>query len=82
MSLKAGATNWLAWAGFALAVAGIIYQSGGVTQRIADNDKRITRLEVMAQEVNSVNIRLARIEAKLEFLAEQTASKGTRSVGN
>jgi hypothetical protein len=69
--------GWLPYAGFALAVCGMIYQAGGLAGRVDRNAERIAVLEARIEEARSkqdaMNERGARIETKLDYL---TTSKG------
>lgn len=72
--------NWLPYAGLIVTIGGIVYTSGQLTNKVQSNTDRITRLEasdtVRSDAVNSTNVRLARIEAKLEILlAEKDRAK-------
>ena len=64
--------NWLPYLGLIVAVASIVYQSGQITSEIDQNTARIAKLEASDQvrldAVNSTNVRLARIEAKLDYI--------------
>lgn len=66
--------NWLPYAGFMLAVGGIIYQSGQLTGDVRRNTERITKLEAVqgaaGTDINAINVRTARIEAKLDAMRE------------
>lgn len=63
--------TWIPYAGLMLAVAGIIYQSGQLTGDVRRNTERITKIEATlssnAQDINSMNLRTVRIEAKLDL---------------
>lgn len=72
MTNRPSPNNWIPYAGFLLAVAGIVYQSGQLTGDVQSNTERIAKLEaaVMSNstDVNAINVRTARIEAKLDLL--------------
>lgn len=75
--------NWLPYAGLIVTIAGIIYTSGQLTNKVQSNTDRIAKLEVSdtvrSDSVNSTNVRLARIETKLELLlAEQERQRGDK----
>lgn len=71
--------NWLPYLGLIASVAGIVYTSGQLTNKVQSNTDRIARLEasdgVRSDAVNSTNVRLARIEAKLEILLAEKDAK-------
>jgi len=66
---------WLPYAGFALAIAGVIYQGGIQSNMISQNTARIVALELAqkqsADAINNMNLRGERSAAKLDFLVEQ-----------
>lgn len=65
------AQSLIPWAGLFLAVAGIIYQAGGITSSIDRLNERTSKLEsgdeARSAAINSINVRTARIEAKLDY---------------
>lgn len=67
--------SWIPYAGLLLAVAGIVYQSGQLTGDVRRNTERIGALEAAlsarAVDINTINVRTARIEAKVDLLVPQ-----------
>ena len=65
--------NWVPWAGLFMAVAGIIYQAGGITSSITRLNERTTKLEstdqLRSDAINNIDVRTARIEAKLDYFS-------------
>jgi hypothetical protein len=68
-----------------LAIAGIIYQGGVVTNRVQTTVDRVTKLEVentaRSTELRDLNLRGVRNEAKLDFLVQQAAAQEQRRTG-
>lgn len=73
---------WLPYAGFALTLAGIIYQGGILKSNVDQSLIRIAALEAAAKAESSklegMNIRGERNEAKLDFLVEEAQRDGKR----
>ncbi|MFS0736920.1 hypothetical protein ABC347_07710 [Sphingomonas sp. 1P06PA] len=71
--------EWVPWAGLFLAVAGIVYQGGQITGEVNRSTERISKLEASEEArtdaISAMNVRTARIEAKLDFLMEQRKPK-------
>lgn len=67
--------SWIPYAGFMLAVAGIVYQSGQLTGDVRSNTERIAKLEASlannSTDINAINVRSARIEAKLDLIVPE-----------
>lgn len=66
--------NWVPYAGLMLAVAGIIYQGGVLSNSVQRNTERIVVLESNDASrdaaVGTIDRRTAAIEAKLDLLLE------------
>lgn len=72
-------TPWPAYIGLMMSVGTLIFQAGVLGNRITSNTDRIVKLEASelqrqaldearADKVNAIDVRTARIEAKLDFL--------------
>lgn len=74
--------GWLPYAGFALALAGIIYQGGVLASTVEQNTARIVALEIAnkttTDAITQMNLRGERSAAKLDFLVEQAQSRDHR----
>jgi hypothetical protein len=66
---------WLPYAGFIVAVAGMVYQSGQLSNQIKSNTDRITVLEISDRakdaKLSDINVRGAENATKLDFLVQQ-----------
>lgn len=77
-------TRWIPYLGFALTLAGMIFQGGVLSNRVANNTDRIAKIEALQNTVTStlgdMNARSARNEAKLDLLLQQALEdrKGQR----
>lgn len=69
----------LPYAGFLLAVGGIIYQGGQLSGRVQSISERTDKLELAAlrdgTRINEINMRSERSSAKLDFLVQQAAEQ-------
>lgn len=67
--------NWLPYAGLMLSAAGIIYQSGVVTNKVEALTDRVVKLEASdkarTETLDIIKDRGARIEAKLDYALPQ-----------
>lgn len=65
-------TGWLPYAGFMLAIAGIVYQGGLLSGAVQRNSERLGRLESIDQarsdRIQAIDVRTARIEAKIDLV--------------
>lgn len=55
--------------GFLAAIGGMLWQGGYLANQIAQNDRRITKLEANMDKVGAIDIRLARMEGKIDAAA-------------
>ena len=66
------AQTLIPWAGLFLAVAGIIYQAGALSEALTRTTERVTKLEANDEarnaNINAINVRTARIEAKIDYV--------------
>lgn len=73
-----GPQGWLPYAGFVLAIAGIIYQGGILSSTVAQTAARVTSLEINDKarnlDIQAMNLRGERSAAKLDFLVERAAA--------
>lgn len=60
--------QWAVYAALALTIAGIVYQGGYLANQVAQNDRRITKLEASVDKVNAIDVRTARMEGKLDMI--------------
>lgn len=64
--------KWLPYAGFIVAVAGIVWQGGTLAGNVQRNTERITAIEAAeaarTDRIQAIDVRTARIEAKLDLL--------------
>ena len=71
--------SWVAYAGLVITVAGIVYQGGQLTSRVDQNAKDIARLQASdaarSEALEAINLRGARIEAKLDYLTPEKARR-------
>ena len=62
--------------GGALGIANLIAAQGALNQRVTQNTQRLDKLEASdgarTDAVNSINVRTARIEARLDFLISKS----------
>lgn len=72
MTQRGSKRDVLPIAGFMLAVAGIVYQSGQLAGKVDQNASRITKIEAAedarTDRIQAIDVRTARIEAKLDLL--------------
>lgn len=65
---------WLPYLGAAVAIGSMIFQGGVLSGKVESNASRITTLEARAakadEALSTINVRGARIEAKLDFLVD------------
>jgi len=77
-----GPQSLLPYAGFALAIAGIIYQGGILSSTVQQNSARLTVLEAADKartlQLEQMNIRGERSAAKLDFLVERAQDEEKR----
>lgn len=73
--------SWIPYVGFAITLAGIIWQGGVLSAQVTQNAGRITKLEVTedarTQSLEEIRLRGATNEAKLNFLVEQAKDERT-----
>ena len=64
--------NWIPWVGLFTVIAGVIYQAGSITGQVERLNDRTGQLEAVGESrsdaINAINVRTARIEAKLDYL--------------
>lgn len=76
-------TEWLPYAGLFLAIAGIIYQGGALTNQVEQQESRIVKLEAAQAALNAslqeMNIRGVKNESKLDFLVTQAQAQAQES---
>lgn len=67
------------WFGFLLAVGSVVYNSGQITGDVRRNTDRISKIEAQqsatSADINAINVRTARIEAKLDFVIPQKGAE-------
>jgi hypothetical protein len=76
------APAWLAWLPVIttlLLIAGFLWAGGGKMDELANHERRLTALETKrdtdADKLNVIDVRTARIEAKLEVLVPTNAEQ-------
>ena len=66
--------DWLPYAGFLLAVGGIVYQGGAMSAQLASTTERVVQLEVRDREkmakLEEISTRGERSAMKLDFLVQ------------
>lgn len=79
MAAPRRAESWIPYAGFLLAVAGIVYQGGQLSGSVQRNTERISQLEATdaarTDRIQSIDVRTARIEAKLDLMSPKASQR-------
>lgn len=63
-------SQWAVYVALGVTIAGIVFQGGYLANQVAENSRRIAALEARMDRINSIDVRTARIEGKLDAIAK------------